>query len=205
MVILFHAQEEYYERLWELREQGLINKEQFISSLQKDFFVGRIIGFEHPQGMPLQEYWRWWPSLNESEQRHWRESHQCLETHNLLTVQGRTQLLSYIGSNAAVNAPFAQYLAIGNFPIANVSGGDTSVQGEIYRQIPNSAVVTGTQIDIQTVIGTSSGNGTWTNCGLYGLNATSTSGSGTLMTHALLSYTKLNTQGVTVDYLVNLQ
>lgn len=202
-------EEEFYTHLWDQREQDLIDKEQFIAAMiafrkSLDFFVGHITGFEHPCGMPIEEYWKWWPSLTQKEQRKWKEAHQCLETHNLLTVSGRTQLLSYIGSNAAVNGPFSQYLAIGNFPIANVSGGDTSVQGEIYRQIPNSAVVTGTQIDVQTVIGNSTANGSWTNVGFYGLNATSSSGSGTLMTHALLTYTKINGVGVTIDYLINL-
>lgn len=209
--VAFRAQleEQFYVELWEQREQGLIDKAQFVAALiafrkSLEFFVGHITGFEHPRGMPLKEYGKWWPSLSQGEQQRWKEAHQCLETHNLLTVSGRTQLLSYVGSNAALSAPFSQYLAIGTFPIASVSGGDTSVQGELYRQIPNTAVVTGTQIDIQTVIAAANANATWTSCGLYGLNATSTSGSGTLMTHALLSYIKTSAQGVTVDYLVNL-
>lgn len=201
--------EEFYTDVWAKREQGLITKEQMLAALiafqnSLEFFIGHITGFEHPRGMPLEEYWKWWPSLSKGEQGKWKEAHQCLETHNLLTVSGRTQLLSYIGSNAAINVPFAQYLAIGTFPIASVSGGDTSVQTEIYRQVPNTSTVIGTQVDVQTVIGTGSANATWTNCGLYGINATGTSGSGTLMTHALLAYTKTSSQGVTIDYLVNL-
>lgn len=201
----FHNEEAFFAQLWD----ECTSRVEFLAKLKAyreeyKFFVGHIRVIEHPEGMLLEEYTRWWASLTDGEQRRYKESHLGAETHNLLTVSGRTQLLSYIGSNAAVNAPFSQYLAIGNFPIANVSGGDTSVQGEIYRQIPNSAVVTGTQIDVQTVIGNSTANGSWTNVGLYGINATSSSGSGTLMTHALLTYTKVNGVGVTIDYLINL-
>lgn len=203
--LAFHSEEAFFAQLWE----ECTSRVEFLTRLKahreaQKFFVGHIRVIEHPEGMPLEEYKRWWASLTNGEQRRYRENHLGAEVHNLLTVSGRTQLLSYIGSNAAVNAPFSQYLAIGNFPIANVSGGDTSVQSEIYRQIPNSATVTGTQIDVQTVIGNSTANGSWTNVGLYGLNATSSSGSGTLMTHALLTYTKVNGVGVTIDYLINL-
>lgn len=199
----FHDNEEdaFLARIWD----ECSSRVEFLARMKAwkekhGFFVGHILVHEHPAGLPLAEYPAWRAGLTE---RQW-ESRTVAETHNLLTVSGRTQLLSYVGSNAAVNAPFAQYLAIGTFPIASVSGGDTSVQNEIYRQIPNSAVVTGTQIDVQTVIGASSAVGNWTNCGIYGLTATASSGTGTLMTHALLTYTKTNSSGVSIDYLINL-
>lgn len=198
------AEEELYQRiaLCRSRDEILRLVREFHEKIK--FFVGHIILTEHPKDMPTQEYQRWWASLTDGEQRRYKEANRVAEAWNLLTVLGRTYLLTYIGSNAAVNAPFSQYFAVGTFPIANVAAGDLDVNGEIYRQIPSSSVVTGTQVDVQTIIPTASANGNWTNAGLYGINATVTAGSGVLMTHAILIYTKVNGIGVTVDYVINL-
>ena len=52
---------------------------------------------------------------------------------------------------------------------------------------------------------TSQGNGLLTNAGLFGVNATATLNSGTLMTHTLYAYNKPNGQAVSNDYLIILQ
>ena len=134
------------------------------------------------------------------------ERYQVREYHNLLTSAGRTQLLSFAGSNNATTLGFAQYLAIGAGPINVVGAGDTFLANEIYRQVPNSTAITGTQNDIATIIGTNTAPGTWVEYGLFGKNATATPSSGQLNTHALAnpSYVKVNGTPVTVDYLVSL-
>jgi hypothetical protein len=129
--------------------------------------------------------------------------HQAAEFHNILTTSGRTQVLQFIGNNTGTS-PFGQYLSVGTFPINSVSPGDTAVNTEIYRQVPNTTAITGTQNDLATVFGTNTAPGAWTNCGLWGINATATANSGTLMTHALLSYTKVNGTPVTIDYIISL-
>ena len=161
-------------------------------------FVGMIKIREFPLDATLEDWLAWWPRLTSRE----RDRYTLAEAHNLLTSAGRTQLLQFIGNNTGT-APFSQYLAIGTGNINMVAPADTSLATELYRQVPNTSTITGTQNDLATVIGTNTAPGTWTNCGLFGVNATGTAGSGTLMTHALLSYTKVNGTPVTIDYLLS--
>src|SRR5689334_17602595 len=49
------------------------------------------------------------------------------EAHNLLTTNGRTNILTYMASTAANTPAFAQYFAVGTFPLVTVSPGDTSL------------------------------------------------------------------------------
>lgn len=174
-------------------------------------YAARIFVYEYP-GWTEEEiiYWTL-PEVDQQSRiirparmsRREIERYLAAESHNILTSAGRTLILQFIGNNTGTS-PFAQYLAIGTFPINSVSPGDTSVNSELYRQVPNTTAITGTQNDIATVIGTNIAAGTWTNCGFYGVNATATSGSGQLNTHALLSYTKVNGTPVTIDYIPSL-
>lgn len=164
-------------------------------------FRGLIKARELPTGCELPDFLTWWPRLSERE----RERYTVYEHSNALTTNGRNQVLTYIGSSTATTLGFGQYFAVGNFGINTVSPGDTSVQGEFYRAVPNTTVITGTQIDVSTYFGPTSGTGLISNAGLFGINATATLGSGTLMTHALYNYTKPNGTAVTFDYLINLQ
>ena len=94
---------------------------------------------------------------------------------------------------------------MGTGAINLVQAGDTTLVTELYRAVPSSYSVTGNTVDISTFFSTSNGNGTLTNCGLFGIAATGTANSGTLMTHALLNnYVKSNTNTVTFDYLITL-
>lgn len=123
---------------------------------------------------------------------------------NILTSAGRSYALQYLASRTANTPAFAQYFGVGNVQINAVAPGDTSLAGEIARVVPSKANIVGTQVDIASFFGASQANTTWTNAGLFGVNATSTANSGTLMTHALISYTKSSSVSVTVDYLLNL-
>lgn len=134
------------------------------------------------------------------------ERYQVREYHNLLTSAGRSALLAFAGSSNATTLGFAQYLAIGTGTINVVGAGDPILAAELYRQVPNSTAITGTQIDIATIIGTNTAAGTWTEYGLFGKNATATTNTGELHTHAQAnpSYTKVNGTPATIDYLVSL-
>lgn len=128
------------------------------------------------------------------------------EAGNLLTTNGRTAILTYMSSTAANTPAFAQYFAVGTFPLVTVSPGDTALGTELYRAIPGTVTITGTQLDLATVLGSSSAVGTLTEAGIFGKNATSTAGSGQLQTHALLnSFVKANGATYTVDYLLSIQ
>jgi len=164
-------------------------------------FVGRIRTRCLPP-ITKEEFLAWWPKLSERE----RDQYTVYETKNLITTAGRAQLLTYIGA-AALSAPvvpFAMYFAVGTFPINTVNPGDTAVNGELFRAVPTTSTVTGNTVDISTFFSTSDANGTYTNCGIFGNNATSTPGSGTLVTHALYSYTKTVFNSLTNDYLITL-
>jgi hypothetical protein len=169
--------------------------------IEKLCFDGDIRFREIPAEWSAEDYRCYYPAMTERD----RQRLTVHEVHNILTSSGRTQILSYIGNGSANSAAFAQYFALGTFPVNSVNPGDTSVQGEIFRVAPSSATITGTQVDIYSQIGTTQAVGTLTNGGLYGINATSASGSGTLMTHALLNnFVKASGQAYSIDYLINL-
>ena len=182
-----------------------------IKLFEKHKYNARIFVYEYP-GWTEEEiiYWTL-PEVNKKSEiirparmsKRELERYLAAESHNILTTAGRTLALQFFGNNTGTS-PFAQYLAIGTFPINSVSPGDNTVNTEIYRQVPNTTAITGTQNDIATVIGTNTAAGAWTNCGFFGVNATSTSGSGQLNSHALLSYTKSNGTPVTIDYIPSL-
>ena len=166
---------------------------------------------ELPDCMDYTTYKKWWcPQRDEkgalirparmSERE--KARYEVAAAHNLITSLGRTQVLTFAGSNITTTA-FSQYFSVGTFPINSVQPGDTGVNVEIYRAVPSAFTVTGNTVDISTFFGTAQGNGTLTNCGLWGINATATANSGTLMTHALLNqYLKDSSHTVTFDYLI---
>lgn len=140
----------------------------------------------------------WWTRLTLREKA--RESKMVVEAHNMIMSAGRTQILAFIGASGTV-ASFAQYYAVGTGTIYTVQPSDSSLAGELFRAIPASFSVVGNAVTISTPFSTSQANGTYTNSGIFGVNSTSTSGSGTLMTHLLYSYTKSN-QAIINDYTV---
>lgn len=164
-------------------------------------FTGIVKVRELPRDCTLEDFLEWWPKLTEREKERWT----AYEHKNTLTTAGRNQILSYIASSTSTTLGFGQYFSVGTFPINSVSPGDGSVSGELYRAVPNTATIIGTQLDLATYFGPSQAVGLLTNAGLYGINASATLGSGTLMTHTLYSYNKVNGTPINNDYLINLQ
>jgi hypothetical protein len=123
--------------------------------------------------------------------------------HNMIMIAGRNQVLTFIGSSSGTTQAFTQYFAVGTGAISGVSPGDSSLANEIFRKAPASYSVQGTEVDINIQFGTTDAEATLTNCGIFGVNATGTLGSGTLMTHALFSFTK-GAFAIAVDYVINL-
>lgn len=122
---------------------------------------------------------------------------------NLITTAGRTQVLTYIGSPSGNTTGWSQYFAVGTGAITSVSAGDTSLANEVFRKAQTSYAVNGTQVDVNIQFGTTDGEYNYTNAGLFGNSASSTLGSGTLMTHALFSFSK-GAFAISCDYIVNL-
>ena len=139
-----------------------------------------------------------------------KERFAVYETHNLLTILGRKQLLTDIGQNANASQ-WAQYLGIGNGPIVSVSPGDSGaiagVPGEFIRVANNGYTINVTAgvdtVDIQFFLSTSQGNNTYTNVGIWGNGASSTpGGAGQLQTHALANFTKTSANSLMIDYVI---
>ena len=172
---------------------------------------GRIRVRELPFDSP--EEWRYWwlgefnsagqmvraPRMSERE----KDRYTVAESRNILVSSGITQLLTYIGSNSGNSTAFAQQFAVGNTAISQVNSNDTSVAGEYFRAAPSASNVSGVQLDLSTLAGTSQANGVITNVGLFGNGATSTIGSGTMTTHSLFNYNKTSSNSVSFDYLLS--
>jgi hypothetical protein len=120
---------------------------------------------------------------------------------NLITNNGLTSLLSNMCiSGIGSLYPFFQILSVGNGAITGVARADTAVAGDGFttgaRKAPTSYTVTGFSAQVVTNFASGDAVGTWTNVGIYGYNsgsaqnATTTSGTGNLNTHALYNFTK---------------
>lgn len=137
--------------------------------------------------------------MTEHEKDRWT----VLEAKNMLMSAGRTQILTFMGQ-ATAPATFSQFYAVGTGTIYTVQPSDTSLATELFRLAPAAFSIVGNAVTVTTNFSTSQGNGTYTNAGLFGVSASSTPGSGVLMTHILYSFTKTNSQAIVNDYTMSL-
>jgi len=212
--------------------RAIVEAVQGAQPMREDAWVlGRIRTYLLPADLTREAFDQWWPRLPETERsrylvpvrvprlrwnrwtqrEEWSGEYQdTLEAHNVITTNGRNQILSYIGDNTLSGGntgtivPFAQYFSVGTGAIASVGAGDTGMIGELFRAVPSSALISGNAVSISTFFGATQANGTYTNAGLFGNNATSSLGSGTLLTHAFYAYTKSSGNSLTTSYLINL-
>lgn len=119
-----------------------------------------------------------------------------LYAENLITNNGISQLLTNHGVQAQASMqPFSQILSMGNGSISGVTRADTSVAGDGFatgaRKAPASHANTGFSVTITTNFLGTDAVGTWSNGGMYGGgSATTTTGTGTLLSHFLFSFSK---------------
>ncbi|HET8911205.1 MAG TPA: hypothetical protein VFN23_07070 [Ktedonobacteraceae bacterium] len=203
------------KKLQQMIEQARLRAAQAIAPpalLQDKIHIcGRIRAREVP--FESEAEWRfWWLPERDSVGKIIRparmldrekERYTVAESQNILVSAGITQVLNYIGSTSGNATGFAQYFAVGSTGLAQVESNDTIVAGEYFRAVPSLASISGVQQDISVFAGTTQANGNITNAGLWGNGATSTLGSGVLMTHSLFQYTKSNSSAVTFDYLLS--
>jgi hypothetical protein len=118
---------------------------------------------------------------------------------NLITNNGISQLLTNHGVQAQSSMqPFSQILAVGNGSITGVTRADTTLPGDGFatnsRKTPASHANTGFSVTITTNFASGDAVGTWTSVAFFGGgSATTTSGTGTMETHALFSFVKGST------------
>jgi len=124
-----------------------------------------------------------------------------MQAENLITSNGLALILNNLSVTGQGSMQcMAQILSVGNSVITGVTRGDTSVAGDGFttgaRKVPASFAITGFSTSITTNFGSADAVGTWTNIGLYGFNpsgsqnASTTAGTGQLITHALFSFVK---------------
>lgn len=174
-----------------------------------------LCGLIRARAVPFEsreEWTHWWLGEFDSQGKmirtprmseHEKERYTVAAHENILVSSGITQLLNYIGASNGNSTGFAQYFAVGNIALSQVNTNDTSVAGEFFRGAVSQASISGVQQDLSTFVGSTQGVGNVTNAGLFGVNATSTIGSGTMMTHALFQYSKPNNTAITYDYLIS--
>lgn len=147
--------------------------------------------------------------LSDEKKRSWLVPVNCgkLEVENLITNNGINQLLTNIGVQAQASMqPFAQILAVGNGSVNGVLRTDTTLPGDGFatgsRKAPASHANTGFSVTITTNFATTDAVGIWTNIALFGGgSATTTSGTGTMETHAIFSFNK-GSVAYAVNYVV---
>jgi hypothetical protein len=136
---------------------------------------------------------KWWRHVRKKGWRHLtlaekaREGKLVVEAHNDVLSAGRTQLLTFAGSNTTTTA-FSQYYAVGTGTIFKIQPSDAALATELFRAVPASFTIVGNGVTVTTNFSAVQALGTFTNAGIFGNGATSTPGSGTLMTHVLYSY-----------------
>jgi hypothetical protein len=179
---------------------------------RKQFAEGIIRVRRLPEGWTSEDYAKWWLPTTDGEGKiliparmseKEKERYQEAVGFNQIMNAGRTAVLSYIGSPSGSSTQWSQEFAVGTGLITGISPTDTSLSNEIARKIPASFSVTGTLVDINIQFGITDAVANYTNAGLFGNGASSTLGSGTMMTKALFSYSK-GSFAIAVDYLINL-
>jgi hypothetical protein len=172
----------------------------------------RIRELPDPDWTP-EQYAYWWLDEFDADGRRVRiakmtqrekDRYTVYEASNLVMTAGITQILTFIGNSASNTAAFSQYIAIGTGSIFTVNANDSTLATEFFRKAVTGYSTSGNQVDVSTNLLTTDAVGTWTNMGLYGVAATGTANSGTLMTHVLVAYTKPSATR-TADYLITAQ
>lgn len=155
---------------------------------------------EIPPEWSENDFKHWWARMTEKEKDRWT----VWEGKNLITNQGRNQILEFIYFSAGGVNAFSQQFSVGTGTIYTVQPSDTTIAGELARVAPSATSLVGNTTTISSTFSTSQGNGTWTNAGMWGNVATSTLGTGNLFTHLLCSFTKTSASAITCDYSVTL-
>jgi len=118
------------------------------------------------------------------------------EYKNVFVNSGRQSIMDrFTGANTGE----ITYLELGN-GTATPSVTDTSLGNGLYRKKITSRKREGLKFYSSTFIPSTEGNYTYKEIGLFGDDATSTLGSGTLYTRALINETKTAAESLTIDY-----
>jgi len=123
-----------------------------------------------------------------------------LDTHNIACTVGKNSLASRMVGAIKGNVT---YFAVGTG--ASTGGdapavGDTALNTELYRKQISVRSATGNVATFRIFFNVNEANGTLTEIGLFGDDATVTADSGTLFARAAITKTKTDSETLTIDW-----
>lgn len=185
---------------------------------------GKLILYELPEDWSEEEFDELWrPKMERDEQgrahllRSARLSDEqkarwaVLEAENMIMNRGMTQILNNLSvPGVGQMQPFGQVLSLGNGAITGITRTDTGVSGDGFgtnsrKTLPASSLISFHLVIVSVSYAGGDANGTLTNGGLYGVNAstgqqaTTSAGTGQLNTHVMLNYPK-GGNAIAIDY-----
>lgn len=122
---------------------------------------------------------------------------------NMFVTAGKNSLASGLIGNTANSQGIITYCALGTGTVAPALA-DTGLQTELVRKLVSVRSVSGKVATFQTFFTTSEGNGTLREAGLFGDDASTTPGSGTLFCRAAISRTKSSSDTLTLAWTVTI-
>lgn len=122
---------------------------------------------------------------------------------NLITTAGKVSLAAALQGETANNQGIITYCAVGTNTTAPALG-DTDLGTELFRKLVSVRSSTSNAALFQTYFTTSEGNGTLREAGLFGDDASSTPGSGTLFAHVAINRTKTSNDTLTINWTITI-
>lgn len=120
-----------------------------------------------------------------------------IETHNVTATVGKNSIAARLVGG--VDKGEITYMALGTGS-TTPDASDTALATELIRKQVSVRSVSGNVATFRTFFSTSEGNGTLTEVGLFGDNASSTADSGVLYARAAISKTKTSSETLTLDW-----
>jgi len=122
---------------------------------------------------------------------------------NLITTAGKTSMAAALQGATTNNQGIITYCAVGTDGTAPAAG-NTDLGTELYRKLISVRSNTANAALFQTYFTTGEANGLLLEAGLFGDDATSTLGSGTLFAHVAISRTKTSNDTLTINWTVTI-
>lgn len=121
-----------------------------------------------------------------------------IDSPNVACNAGRLAILTFISNGGGAGV---QYFAVGTGASTPMST-DTQLATEFFRKVPLATTVSGNSVLIATFFGTTEGNTTYSEAGLFGNGATITANSGAMFSHLSYVYAKTVNITLTNDYFI---
>lgn len=122
---------------------------------------------------------------------------------NVFLTAGKNSIAAHLMGDTSNMRGIITYCALGT-GASTPAVGDTAMVTELIRKLISVPSVAENVATFQTFFQTTEANGTLTEAGLFGDNATATPGSGTMYAHTTISKVKTSSQTLTVYWSVTI-